>query len=53
MGEGGIPFSGLTTPPVWSLAWISKSIKLCCILFMFSELKWEVVVRFVDIGGNC
>ena len=30
--------------------WIS--IGLCMVLFVFSEVRWEVISNFVDIGGN-
>jgi hypothetical protein len=31
--------------------WISNIICLCPFFIMFNELRWEVVVCFVDIGG--
>jgi len=45
----GIPLTGLTTTPCLCISeariWISN------VIFWFSELRWEVIVRFVDIGG--
>ena len=52
-GKVVIPLTGLTPPQFLCLSqartWISNVI--CHGLFMFSELRQEVFVRFVDIGG--
>jgi hypothetical protein len=38
----------------WSINWL-KPAKLSCLgskRHMFNDLRWEVIVPFVDIGGN-
>ena len=40
--------TGLTPPHFWTLI----SIVICCgLFFMLNELRWEVIVRLVKIGG--
>ena len=48
----GISLTGLTPPHLCACprTCISNFI-YCGVFFVFSELSWEVVVRFVDIGG--
>ena len=37
--------------PHQARTWISNVISCRGLVFMFNELKWEVIVRFIDIGG--
>jgi len=51
-GRVGIPLTGLTPKHVCQSEarfWIYNAI--WCGLFVFKDFRWEVVVRFVDIGG--
>ena len=34
-----------------SRTWILNVVRHGLFVFLFSELRWEVIVRFVDIGG--
>jgi len=54
----GIPFTSLTLPHVCIYPKSRHVFPLVCVmvffLLVFSYLRWEVVVRFADIGGmNC
>ena len=46
-GKFRIPFTVLT-PPLFACAWTTS---YTVVFFVFSELRLEVIVRFVDIGG--
>ena len=54
-GEGGveIPVSSLTLPHFCTCPQQGPWFPMSCVmvLFVFSELRWEVIVHFVDIDG--
>jgi hypothetical protein len=50
-GEVGILLTGLTLSHFCACTWISNVICRCA-FFVFRQFRWEVAVRFVDIGVN-
>ena len=50
-GRIGITLTNLTPPHCCACSKLVTGYPMSYVFFVFSELMWEMVVRFVDIGG--